>query len=176
MARPFSLTTRSMEKDHPKPIIIILLIAIIILGAWNLWFFYAKISVYEVSINAHVTDAPEKIIPSFSGPGRVIEQRQNNIIATFPVHLKNSIYLGQKAIFYPALKHGEISMSINAFVSEIIPKQNNDCIKAELKTLHSFDYPIQLNTGTTGIIKLELEKITPFKLLLNKIKSSNVYK
>ena len=172
MARPFSLTMRSMETDHPKTVMAVLSIAILVVCAWNIWFFCAKISVYEMSINAMVDEHPEKIIPSFSGPGRIVETRQNHIIASFPIRMKNRIARGQRGLFFPIMKQGEFSEGVNCVIVEIEIKKDKESIQAILKTKQSKYFPVHLQPETSGLIKLEVDRLTPFSLLLQRIESS----
>ena len=172
MPRPFSLTIRSIEKDNPKTVMIILSIASILLGAWNLWFFFAQTSVYESSIFAKVDNYPEKIIPSFSGPGRTKKHKQNLITASFPIGMKNKIFQGQKGFFFPAKKQGDLSGAINVLVIKTIPNIEENTLLVNLKTIELINVPEQLQAGTQGLIKLEIANITPFKQVLNKLKKS----
>jgi len=172
MARPFSLTMRSMESDHPKTFMVVLSIAVLVVCAWNIWFFGAKISVYEMSINAMVAAQPEKIIPSFSGPGRVVELKQNDIIANFPMHMENRIARGQRGLFFPIQKKGELSEAVNCVIVEVTKQTKKQSIQARLETKQHMSYPVNLHPGMSGLIKLEIDRQTPFHLLLKRLESS----
>jgi len=169
MARPFKLTARSLENDHLKPVMMILTLATLILGGWNIWFFFGKISVYETSIDAQLADRNEIIIPSFSGPGRVEKHRQNQIIASFPMNVKHRIYLGQKGLFFPDVNQGKLNGVIDAMVSKIVPNVEKNIIQVTLKTTQPFQNYIPMQSNTTGKIKIEIDQVTPFKHVLSNL-------
>jgi hypothetical protein len=172
MARPFMSTMRSMESDHPKTVMVVLSIAAVLVCAWNIWFFCAKISVYEMSIHAKVAEKPEKLVLSFSGPGRVVKIRQNLIIATFSINMKDRIEKGQNGLFFPAIKHGQLSEAVKCVIVELHPKTDEQSIQAVLKTIQSKHYSIGLQPGMSGLIKLEVARLSPFAILLQRINSS----
>lgn len=54
MPTSFSRTTRSLTHDTSKSAVVVWLIAGIILAGWLAWFFFAKITVYEISTKARL--------------------------------------------------------------------------------------------------------------------------
>jgi len=161
-----------MESDHPKTVMIFLLIATIVLFAWNIWFFGAKLSVYELSINAKVTKQPEKRIRLFSGPGRPVEIKQNVIIASFPMTMKKSITRNQRGLFFPILKQEQISEAVDCVVEKISVQPEDQLIQVRLKTIQHMNRPVYLQPGMSGLIKLEIERCTPFAMLIEWLRSS----
>lgn len=51
---PFSRTTRSLHSDSFGPSLMMLVLALILLLAWNVWFFFAQVSLTEISQSAQV--------------------------------------------------------------------------------------------------------------------------
>jgi len=172
MARPFSLTMQSMESNHPKTVMFFLSIAIGVLCAWNIWFFCAKISVYEMSINAKITEQPEKKIRLFSGPGRALEIKQNYIVASFPITMKKRIARNQRGLFLPHIKQGNLSEAVDCVVDKISTQTENKVIWARLKTIQPNNRPVFLQPGMSGLIKLEIDRCTPFVMLIQWLRSS----
>ena len=170
MPRPFTQTIRSMEKDHPKTVIVILLIATLILAVWNIWFFFAQISLFESSIHAEVTEKPEKIIPGFSGPGRAKHHKQHIVMASFPLEMRKKIFQGQKGVFFPASNVGSLSEGIMAVVLDETIYAADKKIQVQLKTIEPLNSSIMLQPKTNGLIKLEIKQVSPFELLLMKLK------
>jgi hypothetical protein len=158
-----------MEKDHPKTVMIILFIASFILAAWNIWFFFAQISLFECSIHAEVAEKPKKIVPSFSGPGRVRHHKQHIILASFPLQMEKKIYQGQKGIFFPSSNMGNLLEGITAIVTHKTAHLKDSNLSVRLKTIESVHSPMQLKSKTTGLIKLEITRVSPFELMLMKL-------
>jgi len=172
MARPFSLTMRSMKSDHPKTVMLFLIITTIVLFIWNIWFFGAKLPVYELSIQAKVTKQPEKRIRLFSGSGRSEEIKQNEIVASFPMSIEKSIARNQRGLFFPVLKKGQISEAVDCVVEKILVQSENKVIQARLKTMQPKNRPVYLQPGMSGLIKLEIDRCTPFEMLIEWLRSS----
>jgi len=174
MPRPFTQTIRSMEKDHPKTIMILLSIASVILTIWNIWFFCAQITIYESSIQAKVATYPEKIIPTFYGPGRTQQHKEHIILASFPLRVKDHIFQGQKGLFFPISNEDERPGSIQAIVFEITINSEDSSVYVRLKTVEPLHSRIPIPAETKGLIKLVVDHITPFDFVLMKIKKSTL--
>jgi hypothetical protein len=172
MPRPFIQTIRSIEKDHPKTVMIILSIASVILAVWNLWFFFEQIPLFESSIHAQVTENPEKIIPEFSGPGRAKYHKQHIIMATFTMQMREKIFQGQKGIFFPASNMGRLSDGIIAVVIDKTILKKDKKIRVFLKTFAPLNSALQLQAKSQGLIKLEVEQVSPFELLLMRLRNA----
>ncbi len=54
MGSPFSSSMRSLANDRFSPSLLMVIIAILILSAWAAWFFFARISVYEMSDSGRI--------------------------------------------------------------------------------------------------------------------------
>lgn len=54
MGSPFSSSMRSIANDKFSPSLVVIIIAMIILGAWAAWLFLARISVYEMSDSGRI--------------------------------------------------------------------------------------------------------------------------
>jgi len=174
MPRPFPLTIRSMEKDHPKTVMIILTIASILLLAWNVWFFFSQNPIFESSIQAKVDNYPEKLISTFDGPGRTKEHRQNLITAIFPIEMKNKILQNQKGFFFPSTKQGKLSESIKVIVINSIPNIEENTLVVRLKSIQDSNNQTKLHESSKGFVKIEITKTTPFKQLLHKLKTQKL--
>ncbi|HEY3216501.1 MAG TPA: HlyD family efflux transporter periplasmic adaptor subunit [Candidatus Eisenbacteria bacterium] len=72
---PFSRSLRSLESDHSRRPALGLLAAALMLGAWAVWFFGARIGVYEVSDAARLE--ADRVAFSLEAPasGRVVANR-----------------------------------------------------------------------------------------------------
>ncbi len=51
---PFSRTTRSLHSDSFGPSLMMLVLAVLLLLAWNAWFFFAQVSLTQISQTASV--------------------------------------------------------------------------------------------------------------------------
>ena len=78
---PFSRTTRSIHSDSFGPSLMMLVLAVLLLLAWNAWFFFAQVSLTEISQNANVV-------------------KVNLVEAEFPPELLARMGRGQAAFIY----------------------------------------------------------------------------
>ena len=69
MATAFTRTTRSLSNDSSKYALVFWLLGAILLSAWLTWFFYSKITVYELSAKARleINRSPNPIATTVSG-------------------------------------------------------------------------------------------------------------
>ena len=72
MAIPFSRSMRSLEQDRFVGASWILIVGLVILGAWLVWFFAAEIRLYEVTEEARVEVAAASHPIAVQVSGRVI--------------------------------------------------------------------------------------------------------
>ena len=54
MQTPFSKTLRSLNSTRSKRMLFMLLAVIFVLGSWLLWFFFSKLTIYEISDSARL--------------------------------------------------------------------------------------------------------------------------
>ncbi len=69
MATAFTRTTRSLSNDSPKCALVFWLLGAVLLSVWLTWFFFAKITVYELSAKARleINRSPNPIATTVSG-------------------------------------------------------------------------------------------------------------
>jgi len=94
-------------------------------------------------------------------------------MATFPLQMREKIFQGQKGIFFPASNIGKISEGIIAVVIEKTIHKKDKNILVYLKTFAPLNSTIQLQAKTKGLIKLEMEQVSPFELLLMRLKNAS---
>ena len=78
MASHYMHTMRSLEADRFNRSLLGLLFAVLLLTAWLGWFFFARLTIYEVSETAQLV-------------------RANKVVAVFPIATLGQIRRGQQA-------------------------------------------------------------------------------
>jgi len=137
----FSRSLRSLESDQYRFSLVWLIIAIVLLGSWSIWFFTAKIGVYETTRTFEVS-------------------RDGYLKATFSEKSLKKILPGQKATFKP--DGTPARPSIKGEVMNIPQTSNRQDGQVEIYLNTSEN----IKNGITGEIQVEVEKITPAGLVL----------
>ncbi|MFN2177328.1 MAG: hypothetical protein ACK2U3_15390 [Anaerolineales bacterium] len=146
---PFSRSIRSLEIDSYKASRVGMILAVLITLSILLWFFLAKITIYEFSSQIE-----------FTGNDR--------ILAVFPAESLKKIKIGQPAIINLDLGPDLPKASLSAFVIGIDKEQET----AELIIISENLHQIPLSEDLTGQVQVEVEYITPASLIR---KASGMY-
>ncbi len=164
MASPFSHTLRSLHADSFRASAIGMTAAIVLLSAWFIWFFMARIPSYRISLNAYTTQA-ETVTAIFPDDGtRVRETREQQVIAEFLPEAAEDIRPGQSALLY---LDGEIGKQIGT-VSAIVGKVSRSPKKAQvlLSALSDAGSPVHIPAKTTGQVKIVISSLSPATLVM----------
>ncbi len=161
MAIAFSRSMRSLKSDSNRFSMFGLLLSIILILVWMIWFFMAKIGIYEVSKDVRISEE-----------GYAVARFQTNRIQRMEV--------GQPALLqiegnFPTGTDGNSNtnrtLTAQAFVFRITPDENTE--KQALVELVATDesvypYLYQSGNGTAGpkiTVQIEIERVTPFTLV-----------
>lgn len=102
MAPPFSQTLRVLRADTRHTVLVWVVCAMLVLGAWGAWFFGARVPQYETSQAAQVT-------------------RERMILASFPSASLARIRRGQAAFFHLDSEAGRLT-PMRARVADVDPQ------------------------------------------------------
>lgn len=144
MAVPFSRSTRSLSADNHRFALLGLASAMVLVTAWCGWFFFARITLHEISQDARLDNA-------------------ELIVAVYPKSVLGRIVRGQTARFQPdglALK-----TAIPAVVSEVT-RTDGDVGHVTLILIHERGLPRSLEPNATGQLSIEVGQISPARLVL----------
>ena len=142
MSLPFSRSIRSLEIDSYRASRVGMLLAILIMILIFLWFFLAKITIYEFSSQLE-----------FIGNDR--------ISAVFPEEPIKKIKTGQPAIVNLDLGPDLPRASLPAFVIDLDKDQGT----VELIIISEQLQQIPLSEDITGQVQVEIEYVTPATLI-----------
>ena len=143
MSLQFSRSIRSLRLDSFRVSKIGLILATIILALLLVWFFFAKVTIYES------TD-------------KIEFQADGNVVATFTSEAIRRVEVGQRAVVRINVGKDQKTLSFPALVVDVNSKKNI----AELLVVYdnissNFDYE-QL----TGRVEVEVEYVKPVELVL----------
>lgn len=145
MSLPFARSTRALHTDRPYPALIVLVIAILLLGLWAAWFFWASITLYE--------------------QGQIVgATRRGTLIVAFPAQVVNRVLPGQLALLRPQGDLAKQSKGIPALVMDVRNKAVNGQIQADLALLWA-QPGIHPTKDITGQVDVEVEHISPAQLV-----------
>lgn len=150
MSSPFSRTMRSLHADSFRPMLVGLIGASILIAIWCIWFFFAQVTLYEHSLVARVTK------------GEII-------VAEFSAEALNRIQQGQPARLNIDGAMGQQVGSISAIVTDIIKPSTSEQKETGEVKLFSFaeaSSPIRFEEELTGQVEIEVEHISPAKLVM----------
>lgn len=143
MSIPFSRSTRSLVSDSYRPAMIGLGLAVVTLVALIIWFFLARVSIYQASANATL-------------------KADGQIVASFPAETFAQIQPGQEGILRLGQAGDQRPLSVPVMVFDT---QGG----AEQVILIVSDYsalPENLPDETPGRVDIVTERIAPADLLL----------
>lgn len=141
MAVDFSRTTRALDADGYRLVLIGLAVAILLLLAWSAWFFGSE-------IHFHATSRTARMI----GDGA--------IRAEFAAGRVERIDYGQSARFLP----DNATAPVPVIVTEI--HRRGDTLELILVIDSHHDAGLLLEPGTTGRVRIETERLSPAQLVM----------
>ena len=144
----FTETTRSVQADDFKFMLIILIIVMAVLLGWLTWFNFGTVSVYEVSETLELLDS-------------------QTIMAKFVKPSGSRIQRGQQAWIY---FNGELGEQVNPVSVVVIHrKEYQDQFHVKLFIKTRFNPPLEMNEKTTGRVDVEVEYISPASMVVRAI-------
>jgi multidrug resistance efflux pump len=154
MSMPFVRSMRSLETDHFRRAIVMLLIAAALLIAWAGWMVLAQVPLYAATQTAHLMVNHEDVA-------------RFNIVASFePAVALGRIYPGQTAVMrldgFPWSQYGTIPATVQRVATEVI----DGSVQVELSIIPNARSTVPLQQGLPGAVEIELERISPALLLL----------
>ncbi len=141
MAVDFSRTTRALAADGYRLVLIGLAVAILLLLAWSAWFFGSE-------IHFHATSRAARVI----GDGA--------IRAEFTAGRVERIDYGQSARFLP----DNATAPVPVIVTEV--RRRGDTLELTLVIDSHHDAGLLLDTGETGRVRIETERLSPAQLVM----------
>ena len=147
MSTPFSQTLRSLETDTARTRLVGLSLIALLLGAWVMWGFFSRITLYEVADQVSLTSA-------------------TTIEAHFSPAVQGRIQPGQMARLrldsYPWLQYG----TVPAMVTTVPRAPREGWLAVRLNITADPPSPIVLDYGMTGAVEVAVEEVSPAELLL----------
>jgi hypothetical protein len=139
---------RSLGRDHFRPTVFGIVIAVGLLLAWAFWFFWSELTLYEVSQTA-----------------RILEGRQ--VVAEFQAERSlGRIRPGQRATFrldaFSWVQYGVL----RAEVQRVESSGQGENLNVVLILEDVEHFPIDIEPGLRGTIAIEVERISPAALVL----------
>jgi hypothetical protein len=147
MATPFANTLRSLNADRFHASLIGLGVALVLLIAWGSWFFFARMTIYEVSASAVVGS-------------------DGFVIADFPPAEPGRIRRGQGAWLYPLLEGVKQPVSVPAVVIDTIRSPSTEPVRVKLFPVLDRDLGKTLSEGQKVRVEIEVEYASPAVLVL----------
>ncbi len=146
MALPFARSTRALHTDRPYPALAVLVIAILLLGLWAVWFFWAPITLYET--------------------GQIVSTtRRGTLVATFSAQAVDRVQAGQLALLRSQSEQTKQGEGIPALVMEVRNKVVNGQIQADLAPLLDQQSNGDLLKDFKGQVEVEVEHISPAQMV-----------
>lgn len=131
-----------MNRDSFRPGVVGLTILLLLLAAWSLWFFLARIPLYESS-------------------GEFQVQRDGTLLVTFAPEALGRIMPGQAAMLRLAASAGQPAQTFAAEVSNI-PFNGQGPVE-----VYVFSPPENLfQPGLAGDVKIQVESVSPAVLVV----------
>ncbi len=171
MATPFSRTMRSLHADTFYISVLTLIIAVIVIIAWGIWFFTAKVTFYAHSQNVRVTNE-ESIVTEFPAANardavqRATATRRRIVMADFPLETGEKIHPQQPAYLHIDTVEGKQAGAIPAVVVDVIEDQKKQHTQVTLYAEFDADAPNPFETEARGDVMIEIRHETPAKLVV----------
>ena len=146
MATPFSRTMRSLKSDGFRVSLAGLLLAMIVLVLWLAWFFLARITLYETSQSATISQA-------------------GDITAYFAPTSLGRLSVGQPALVRLTGGAEGMPRAIPAMVMNVKDESKQNRVRVDL---YALDLPAELAVGQTGLsgqVEVEVEQVSPALLV-----------
>jgi hypothetical protein len=152
MSLPFARSTRALQMDRERPALVVLVLAMLLLGLWAAWFFWAPVTLYET--------------------GQIVgATRRGTLIAAFPAQAAARLQPGQLALLRPQGKLANLRLSSGRSQGEAIPAQvmevrnkvANGQIQADLYPMSAQEPNFSVSAAQQDPIEVtvEVEHISP---------------
>ncbi len=146
MSLSFARSTRALRTVRPYPALTILVIAIILLGLWAAWFFWAPITLYET--------------------GQIVgATRRGTLVAAFPEQARLRVKQGQLAVLRPQANLAQQVQGIPAMVMTVQNKVVDGQIQVDLAPLLDRQSNSDLLKDFQGQVEVEVEHISPAQMV-----------
>lgn len=146
MASPFARSVRSIESDKFNVSLVTIAIAIVVILAWTLWFFFSQITIYVDSYDFIIEDS-------------------GFIQTSIPTNQAKNIKQGQSAVLLLDGDLGEELGVVSAYVYQI--ERHTEVADIELYTpSHYRDLSILQDDVPTGQVRIQIETASPAALIL----------
>lgn len=143
---PFARSTRALHTDRPYPALTVLVMAILLLGLWAVWFFWAPITLYET--------------------GQIVgATRRGTLVAAFPALAGTRIQSGQLALLRPQSDLAKPAKGIPAVVMEVSNKVVNGQLQVALAPLLDQQTDNSVLKDFRGQVKVAVEQISPAQMV-----------
>ncbi len=147
MSASFSRSIRTMRTKTSGGPVIVLLVVVLFLAGWLVWLVGARVPVYALSETAVLTTPAE-------------------VTAQFPPDALSQIAPGQSAWLrlddFPADTYGLVAATVVTMDETL----QDGRFQATLRLNPPTDSQIPFQPGLTGVVEIEVEKVTPAALLL----------
>ncbi len=144
MALDFSRSVRSLQSDSFRPSLATLIVASLMLVAWFLWLVFASITLYETSTDWQV-------------------ERDGSLIVHFPQETMARFHPGQTATLAVQPVPNQSAQQLPGIVADTPMRSQNRLAPDTVKvTLLSLPLPKGV---TSGEVKIEVETVSPLKLI-----------
>ncbi len=150
MATPFVRSTRSLQASNFQRSLITLIIVVGLLGLWGAWFFFAQVTLYEIS---------EPIQLSYS----------ELIDVDFSSQAQGRLQRGQMAFLKLDGHIGSEVGPIPARVLEVDNHPERRQIQTKLLVLWALAPSVPPQENLTGKVEVEVEQISPAALVLRSV-------
>ncbi|MFO1353105.1 MAG: hypothetical protein U1F68_21480 [Gammaproteobacteria bacterium] len=146
MAIPFARSTRSLNADHYHFTLIGTVVAILLLCAWCIWFFFAQVTFFESSQEARGSDG-------------------ETLVARFPKDHLHRIARGQHALFRPDGSAGRTPV-YPALVLSVDRDTPSEWGEVTLRLRARAPEPNNPSGALTGRVEIEVERISPATIVM----------
>lgn len=150
MSTSFSRSIRSIESDSYRVSLTSLSLAMLLLLVWLLWFFLARVTIYEMSTTATFTN-------------------EETVVASYPPESYGRIKQGQKALLYIDDMIGTASGTIPAVVTEVHARSSKERIHVTIYPLFQEPMPTQPLNDTDVTVRIESEYVAPAVLVMRTV-------
>ena len=166
MASSFSRTKRSLNTDSSHTLLVWMVVVILVLAAWCLWFFTARVTIYKISSKARLI-TNEIVISEFSGKARRAEKKRIYAVeAEFSSEETGNIKPGQAATLYLNGDAGKKAGPIPATVENITSLPGKKHGQVRLSALFRGDSSDFVRDAETGQVKVAVEYVSPAVLVM----------
>ena len=156
MAIPFERSMRSLEVSDPRKLVVALIVTILLLVLWLLWFFLARITIYQISQPINITES-------------------DVIVAKFPLEAAQLLKLGQVATLTIDGNVGADLGPISGVVAQINRESKAGIVEASI-VMHWSQVPqiysLSNLADLTGKIEVVVEEISPATMVIRAANSA----